>query len=178
MNFASVSHSLQGFLMLIKLHDYKEGEIIRVENTYNPKALDLEFVDLHYSKPLLMDGTVERTEDFLTFRGRLTSETELLCGRCLKPLVVPVDKDFELFYETRGKEFIDATDDIREILILDHSLAYVCSESCRGLCPTCGANLNETACHCDSEAKGSLAQLKDIWKKSSGGSASGGKKEK
>jgi uncharacterized protein len=150
--------------MLIKLQDFKEGEIVRVENSYDPKKLDLEFVDLHYSRPLTLEGTVEKGNDLLTFRGHLTSETELMCGRCLKRIQMPLDKEFELFYETKGKEWVDATDDIRELLLLDHSLAFLCTENCRGLCPKCGTNLNEAACRCEAKAEGSLAQLKDIWK--------------
>ena len=164
MNFASDSHSLQRLLMLIKLQDYKEGDIVRVQNTYDPTKLDLEFVDLHYCKPLTLEGTVERGHDLLTFRGQLNSETELLCGRCLKKIQAPVDKEFELFYETKGKEFVDTTEDIREILVLDHSLSFVCSENCQGLCPNCGTNLNEAKCRCESKDRESgLAQLKDIW---------------
>lgn len=152
--------------MLLKLQDYKEGDVVHVEHTYNPKALDVEFVDLHYSKPLTLEGEVEKGHDLLTFRGRLISETELICGRCLKRMNNPVDKDFELFYETKGLDVVDTTDDIREILILDHSLSYVCSEACRGLCPVCGANRNETACQCETPSgHESLARLKDIWEK-------------
>ena len=139
--------------MLLKLQDYKEGDIVRVEHSYNPKSLDVEFVDLHYSRPIALEGTVERGLDVLTFRGHLISESELLCGRCLKKIHEPVDKDFELFYETKGKDIIDATDDIREILILDHSLSYVCHEACRGLCPVCGVNKNDTACRCETRHK-------------------------
>ncbi len=151
--------------MLINLQDYKEGDIIHVENTYDAKTLEIEFVDLHYRKPLMLEGTVEKGMDLVTFRGQIKSETELLCGRCLKTIPGSLDKDFEFFYETKGKEIIDATDDLRELLILDHSLAYVCSDNCRGLCPFCGINRNETTCQCEQTNSGAgLSKLKDIWK--------------
>lgn len=152
--------------MLLKLQDYKEGEVYNVEHTYNPKELDVEFVDLHYSKPLILEGTVEKGHDVLTFRGQIHSEMELMCGRCLKTLKSDVDKEFELFFETKGLEIVDTTDEIRETLILDHSLAYICSEACKGLCPVCGTNRNEKNCKCETPSgHESLAQLKDIWKK-------------
>ncbi len=151
--------------MLIKLQDFKEGEIVPVQHTYDPRALDMEFVDLRYTRPLQLSGTVEKGLDTVTFKGHLSSQTELICGRCLKPLTSSVEKNFDLYYEIKGREVIDATDDIREILILDHSLSYVCNENCRGLCAYCGINLNETSCECASKQPASLSQLKDIWKK-------------
>ncbi len=63
--------------MLINLQDYKEGDIVHVENTYDAKALEIEFVDLHYRKPLQLEGTVEKGMDLVTFRGQIKSETEL-----------------------------------------------------------------------------------------------------
>jgi len=150
--------------MLIRLQDYKEGDIVSVQEDYDPKKLDLEFVDFHYSKPLSMKGTVEKGHDLLTFRGEITSQTEVMCGRCLKEMNASLEKDFEFFYEIKGKEFIDTTDDLREMLILEHNLAYVCSENCRGLCPVCGINRNEKTCQCQPQGENSLAQLKDKWK--------------
>lgn len=155
--------------MLIKLQDYKEGDIVNVEHRYDPAALDIEFVDLQYTKPLELEGTVEKGPDTLTFRGHIQSETQMLCGRCLAKITSALDKDFEFYYEIKGKDTVDATDDIRELLVLEHSLSFVCSETCKGLCASCGANLNETTCRCkppkeDSSRKG-LSKLKDLWEK-------------
>ncbi len=164
--------------MLIKLQDYKGGDIVSVTHTYDPKALDAESVDIHYVEPLSMEGTVDKGADVLTFRGTLRSEVEMLCGRCLGNTPSTLDKDFEFYYEIKGKDHVDATDDIRELLILEHPLAYVCSDRCKGLCPKCGINLNEGSCDCPKESENPLSKLKDIWEKKSakGGSASGGEK--
>ncbi len=152
--------------MLIRLQDYQEGELIPVHETYDPKKMDVEFVDLHYAEPLELEGTVEKGPDILTFRGHLSSKTELLCGRCLKQIPSTLEKDFEYFYEITGKESIDTTDDLRETLILEHGLAFVCSENCRGLCPSCGKNLNEGKCQCQTQSgENNLSKLKDLWNK-------------
>lgn len=151
--------------MIIQLHDFKEGEIMEVHKTYNPRELDLDVVDLHYIKPLSMQGTVEKGPDVLTFRGHLSSQTQQICGRCLAKITSGIDKDFEFYYEIKGKETLDITDDLRETLILDHPLSFVCSETCRGLCPQCGVNLNESTCQCRNKDAGGLTQLKDIWNK-------------
>jgi uncharacterized protein len=50
------------------------------------------------------------------------------------------------FYELPGLELEDI---IREKLLLQLPMQRVCSESCKGICPVCGANRNETACNCE-----------------------------
>ena len=153
------------FKMKILLSQYQEGVPENVEGVYDPKKLDLEFVDLVYTKPLSLRGTIEKGRDTLSFKGCLQSDVENICGRCLKKIPSHVDKPFELFYEIRGKEFIETMDDIREVLILDHPISFVCREGCRGLCPHCGVNRNETECRCESPKMSSrpFAGLKMIW---------------
>jgi uncharacterized protein len=47
-----------------------------------------------------------------------------------------------------GKE-LDLEPALREALILALPPYPVCQESCKGLCPVCGTNLNERECGCD-----------------------------
>ena len=154
--------------MKLRLADFKEGAVVAVRQEYNPKDLDLEFVDLHYCKPLELEGTVEKGSVTLVFRGRLKSEIENICGRCLKGIKGPVDEPFELYYEITDQEIVDTTDDLREALILDHPLSFVCQENCKGLCPNCGANRNEADCRCAPKpvpARGAFILLKELWQK-------------
>ncbi len=154
--------------MNLRLMDYNEGVEVFVQKDYDPRELDLEFVDLKYSKPLSMEGTVEKGADTLVFRGQLTSEIERICGRCLKHIPTTLEQPFELYYEIQGKEFVDTTDDLREVLILEHPIIFVCQENCKGLCPQCGINLNEGNCRCAPKpvpARGAFVQLKQLWEK-------------
>ncbi len=57
-----------------------------------------------------------------------------------------IDDEADLAYYT-GDE-IDIADLVRESLILAEPLKSVCSETCRGLCPHCGINLNTAQCDC------------------------------
>lgn len=152
--------------MKLRLADFKEGSPTNVKEEYDPKAMDLEWVDLKYSEPLHLQGTVEKGHDTLTFQGHLRSRIEHICARCLKAVKDELNQPFELIYDIRGKELVETTDDLREILLLDHPLTYLCREDCRGLCPQCGINLNETRCRCESQTHNEpLTSLKKIWKK-------------
>ena len=134
--------------MKIFIQRLQEGVPKSVREEYNPKELGLEFVDLTYSEGVSLNGTVEKFNDALTFSGNLTSQVERTCARCLKVVGEAVDHPFQMVYDIQGKEELDTTEDIREMLILNHPIRFLCNENCAGLCPTCGINLNEGVCSC------------------------------
>jgi len=135
--------------MKIAPHLLREGFPKTIHEEYDPKKLDLEFVDLFYLDTLVLNGTVEKLQNTVTFRGRLTSRVEHVCARCLKRVEGPVDQSFELIYDVKGKEELDTLDDLREVLLVDHPIRFLCREDCRGLCPRCGVDLNEETCSCE-----------------------------
>jgi uncharacterized protein len=99
----------------------------------------------------------------------MSTEVEVACARCLEPVRQDVARTFELLYRPRGsdagKEELSVTaveadigyydgdgllleDVLREQVLLAIPLKVVCREECKGLCPTCGKNLNEGGCQC------------------------------
>lgn len=74
---------------------------------------------------------------------------------------VPDDEDYVLY---RGNDLrADVTDQVRQTLVLAVEMKPLCQEECRGLCPTCGTNLNEAACDCHrSEPDPRWDGLKDL----------------
>ena len=118
-------------------------------------------------------------------RGHLTGELTLACSRCLEPLVMPVATDFDLLLVPRpfaagaleeeltpqdldqdfyAGDTLDLEAIIREQIILMVPLKPLCQEACKGLCPTCGVNLNRETCSCATDKSASpfapLAKLK------------------
>lgn len=52
-----------------------------------------------------------------------------------------------------------------EAFLLNLPFIPLCSDTCKGLCPTCGHELNEGDCGCDNEViDPRLAGLKDFFK--------------
>ena len=63
---------------------------------------------------------------------------------------------------------IDLTEMVRQELILHFPLIPLCSKSCKGLCSSCGKNLNKAKCKCkkpEERAEKPLAGLKKLIKK-------------
>lgn len=134
--------------MKILVPPLREGHPKPVHESYNAKALDLEFVDLTYLEPVILDGTVEKFMESITFKGSLRSRVEHTCARCLRQVEEAIDQPFEVLYEIQGRTEIDTMDDLRERLILECPIRYLCREDCAGLCPKCGGDLNQRVCHC------------------------------
>jgi uncharacterized metal-binding protein YceD (DUF177 family) len=63
---------------------------------------------------------------------------------------------------------IDVNDDVRQTVFLAVPLKLLCSESCKGLCPQCGINLNMGTCACtDDPADGRWEKLRSLVRKTS-----------
>jgi uncharacterized protein len=66
--------------------------------------------------------------------------------------------------EDRDELFIDEI--IVDNIILSLPIKTLCSETCKGLCPICGQNLNEGDCDCEIEnIDPRLQKLKDFYDK-------------
>lgn len=117
--------------------------------------------------------------------GQLTGKAIVSCARCLEPVQTPIVVEIEeLFVPTvdmaTGRSvkpeeedtalwidehhILDLTEVLRQDVLLEAPLHVVCSEACKGLCPTCGQNLNEGACNCQPDIDPRWSGLSDLLK--------------
>jgi uncharacterized protein len=97
------------------------------------------------------------------FSGRISGMAATSCRRCLEDLQVAVDQELHLLLVDGTSEEADQPDvylidvrqhelDVRPAIREEWLLAVPqfaeCSETCQGLCPTCGGNRNVGACAC------------------------------
>ena len=51
-------------------------------------------------------------------------------------------------------------------ILTDWPMQVLCSEDCKGICPSCGANRNRTSCDCDTAVLDPrMAAIRDIFSK-------------
>ncbi len=112
--------------------------------------------------PVHVQIQVDNSGDSLLARGKIKSEMDVQCDRCLKPFhyTVQVDYEDEWVYAPHAteeqsenamifdKDEIDLTETIFEQIILGLPMRFICSPQCKGLCSSCGKNLNENSCDC------------------------------
>ncbi len=122
-----------------------------------------------------------RTCDIVALSGLLEIDLAPACDRCVevfeKNLAIPLhlnlapetgsekaeDADDDVGFSYYQGEEIDLANMIRETLLLEVPFRNLCSESCKGLCPKCGKNLNHAPCSCPSETStGPFAVLKKL----------------
>ena len=129
-----------------------------------------------------------RVHELVEVEGKFKTTVRLSCSRCLEDFETTLqsrislnytqelpevfgtakEEDIELTAQDigpilfQGKE-IDLTKGIQEHLVLSIPSKPLCSETCKGLCPGCGMDLNESECRCDrSSIHNAFAALKDF----------------
>lgn len=97
------------------------------------------------------------------FSGQLEGEASASCRRCLTEVRQKVSEEVHLLLvdgaadeadeadvyviDARDRE-LDLRPAVREEWLLATPAFMVCSEDCKGLCPSCGANRNQEPCRC------------------------------
>ena len=97
------------------------------------------------------------------FSGRIEGEIEGNCRRCLNETRQQVSEEAHFLFAEAGEEEAEDPDvfqieakaakldlraAIREQWLLSAPAFSLCREDCKGLCPSCGTDLNETTCEC------------------------------
>ena len=73
------------------------------------------------------------------------------------------EKNVDVIQFTDTEEFIDLSSVIHDLVLLEEPIKRLCKKSCKGLCPACGKNLNETTCTCTvSEYRSRWDALKNL----------------
>ncbi len=134
-----------------------------------PPGTDVEFVGNVTGRITLQNVGGE-----LAARGRLHAVAVMECSRCLAEHEVPLEFEFSetcgftqidepLSYTQVVDEdepapipildgnVIDLGELVRQLLVLHLPARSLCRPDCRGICPTCGADLNKTTCDCGAE---------------------------
>jgi uncharacterized protein len=167
--------------MLISLQELELHRIV-VSRTYASGALDFHGAEFRQAVPVLVDAVAELEGSEIRIRGHLRTRLEAPCDRCLQPVEIPIERDFDLLYRpmrsiAREEEIeisadelnvgfysgegIPLADVVTEQVILSVPMKVICRPECRGLCPRCGVDRNRETCQCPPpDADSPFASLK------------------
>jgi uncharacterized protein len=116
-------------------------------------------------------------------QGDLRGSAPMACVRCLEPVQTPLafrieetfvptvdivtGRPLDVEEEDRAlwideHHVLDLEEVVRQEAILAAPLHVLCRTECRGLCPTCGQNLNEGPCDCRPEPDPRWSALLDL----------------
>jgi uncharacterized protein len=114
---------------------------------------------------------ITKTSGTVFIKGSFTALIDICCSRCLENAKQSIASDFaytlvpakaetredlelkpeELEISYYQGDFIDLAPIICEQIILQIPIKVLCREECKGLCPQCGTNLNNSSCKCHLE---------------------------
>ena len=144
--------------------------------------------ECEFTAPLKTRLRAIRVRDIVEVEGTVETRIRLSCSRCLKPFEMPLSARFALTYtqqmpestETEDEEGLELSADemrmiafqgdevdlreaIQDQIVMTLPLQPLCREDCKGLCPQCGADLNDGECGCQRDLSGSaFAALTNI----------------
>jgi len=105
-------------------------------------------------------GRIVNLGGLLRLSGKLHFEFSANCLRCLKRVDTATDIEVEESFVEISKPHeedaytfeanaVDIDKPLMDNIILAMPMTIICSEDCKGLCGSCGTNLNLKNCNCD-----------------------------
>lgn len=158
--------------MILHLQQLQNVEHVRVD--FDGQQCDFPKDAGKIRQPVHLEARVRKVGVEVTITGRISTQIEVECSRCLKPHAEILDERFEVIYFpqpgisehvdelelTEGEldcsyyedDTISLPDLARDQLLLMIPVKPLCGSECAGLCPSCGKDLNAGPCNCVSQA--------------------------
>lgn len=133
-------------------------------------AEPLESANFKLRAPVRASLSIARTGTEIFVSGETELSLELICSRCVKAFTKDMVLDINAIYrpiaefrkedthevcETEldmafyEEDELDIDELLKEQIILNIPMQPLCTESCKGICPQCGTDLNVTECKCE-----------------------------
>ena len=151
----------------------REVSFLQSEDEVNRRLRRGPVDEFRVGGAIAVDLSYYRAGMELFFEGRLNAPMVASCARCAEEFSAPSARPFRFVLAPRAAgddddgrlrsedlEFsfydgdqIDLAPLIAEQLILALPSRALCREDCRGLCPSCGTNLNLSPCGCEQQVR-------------------------
>ena len=148
------------------------GVSVPFEFELDTANLDFPSVKEYLGSPFA-EGRITNEAGVLHLDGTVTADMVCICDRCGEEFesekvtaaeVILVEEDpgdDPQLFVVEGSE-VDLDDVLSTCFILDMETKFLCREDCKGLCPTCGKNLNDGPCACTKEIDPRFAVLQQL----------------
>lgn len=136
-----------------------DGEKVNARFEVELKPITLDGI-YPFDSNALVETTAENKLGFVGLTLNVSFVYSRPCDRCGKALKKELKFSFDHrlvagLSDSEDDDYIEVPDFELELddlvvsdILLDLPGKYLCSETCKGLCPDCGCNLNTTECSC------------------------------
>ena len=150
--------------LVFDMKDLRHEDFKAYEALVPPAPLGLSYEEVEFPNPLSCAVRLFRQgDDNVYVTADIETAIVVECGRCIAPFEVDIATIVELLFSIGSEsseeseaderyydgETLDISEDVRQALVLEIPAWPLCSETCKGLCPQCGAELNISACSCE-----------------------------
>ena len=152
---------------VLDLRDLKDGKSTR-SLVGDVESLDLSRDEYVLHSPVRVELEVTRSEYEISVVGEISVTAQVECARCACVSTREIVTDLRARYiRVRGKSdwngrsegvgvfriqydegVVDLSEEICQSVLVSLPMRALCTSDCKGLCPSCGANLNEGQCSC------------------------------
>lgn len=147
-------------MLRVDIRQLQQGPV-ETSGLLEPGDSALEGLGLALAGPVTVSGLLQGTgEDDYLWRGRIRANVLGECSRCLVPVTQQLDEGMDVLFSSDPDLIddpsvyalspdvtsVDLTMAVREELALRLSAFPLCRPDCKGLCVTCGADLNAGPC--------------------------------
>lgn len=140
---------------------HQSGQTFRFETSVEIEPLVVLGDPVRFEE-VAVKGEFVGTDQTISVTAEITAHVYSQCARCLEPVDAPIEAtmDAEFVREPEPSDpdlysfegfTIDITEAVKDALVLELPLRFLCKEDCKGLCPQCGTNLNTGSCACQRE---------------------------
>ncbi len=160
--------------MFIALENLFNGGVKSVPLCYEFDFSAQEFGGVFpFTTPVRLEGEIRNTAGIVEVDAKINFVLETRCDRCAADVKLPFEVKMEhglvsSLNDEENDDYILVEDmrlDIEELTSEDIYLALpgkiLCKEDCKGVCMTCGADLNDGPCGCEKEIDPRWAGLFD-----------------
>lgn len=132
-----------------------------LEFTLEKEKVELPGETIKFIEPIDFKGNLRFIEDIVEISGDVKTTLELQCSRCLKNFSYQVNTDFGEKFSNNYKDddnialvegdIIDISEVIVNNVISTLPIKRICTDQCKGLCQSCGVDLNKSTCDCGNQ---------------------------
>lgn len=151
------------------------GESFEIEFSEELPNFEYNGTEYSFHSPVIFSGVYLVEAHGIGVIGSIKAKIDSVCSRCLKDTLIALDiemneafradSDEEDIYSFSGHK-VNIDQAVLDNITLELPLSVYCKPDCKGLCPNCGANLNEKTCGCEINEKKSTSpfdRLADIF---------------
>ena len=159
--------------LVVKFDDIPEDEEYTFDLVESADHFEVAPEEGVLKKDVSIQGSLSKVGREVLLKGSVSTEMEMICSRCLEPLLYKVRSNVSSRYvpgeetdslesevELRASDIeveyysddrIDLTQAVYDQMMLSLPLVRLCKKDCQGICSQCGVNRNKKNCDCSDE---------------------------